>query len=95
MSPIKNAVDRAVERILSGRESVQVLVNNAGVSELYMFEDTTDDILDAHINVNLKGTWYMTQAVIGRMRAHRYGRIINMASVTGPMVCDRGFSAYA
>ena len=61
---------------------------------MYMFEDTTDDILDAHINVNLKGTWYMTQAVIGRMRAHRYGRIINMASVTGPMVCDRGFSAY-
>ena len=88
------AVKRMTEEIYSRWGPVQILVNNAGVAKLNGFEETTDEMLDLHINTNLKGTWRMIQAVIPYMREQRYGRIVNLSSVTGLMVCDKGYTAY-
>lgn len=88
------AVKRMTEEIYSRWGPVQILVNNAGVAKLNGFEETTDEMLDLHINTNLKGTWWMIQAVIPYMREQRYGRIVNLSSVTGLMVCDKGYTAY-
>lgn len=88
-------VKLAVNDIISHYGNIHILVNNAGVARLAPFEETSTEMLDFHINVNLKGTWNVTQAVIPFMKKNHYGRIVNMSSVTGSMVCDRGYSAYA
>lgn len=90
----KESVDKTVERIIKKYGEIHVLVNNAGVSRLKRFEDIEDDLLDYIININLKGTWHMTKAVIPHMKKQKYGRIIMMSSVTGAFVCDKGYTAY-
>lgn len=88
------AVKKMAEEIYSRWGSVQILVNNAGVAKLNRFEETDDEMLDLHINTNLKGTWRMIQSLIPHMKEQRYGRIVNLSSVTGLMVCDKGYTAY-
>jgi NAD(P)-dependent dehydrogenase (short-subunit alcohol dehydrogenase family) len=57
-------------------------------------KDMSDEILHFHWRVNVLGTWNCTKALIGHMIARRYGRIVNMSSVTGPRVSDPGMMAY-
>lgn len=87
-------VQSTVNEIMQNYGRIDVLVNNAGVGRMTPFEETTDEILDYHINTNIKGTWNMLRNVVPHMREAGYGRIINIASVTGPMVCDKGYTAY-
>jgi 3-oxoacyl-[acyl-carrier protein] reductase len=68
---------------------VSVLVNNAGIGVAYSIEATTEAVFDQTIEVNLKSTFLVTQAVLPAMRRQRWGRIINMSSLaaqTGGMV---------
>ena len=90
-----DSVRETMENVLERYEKIDVLVNNAGVARIRPFEETDQELLDFHINTNLKGTWNMTQAVLPSMRERRFGRIINLSSVTGYLVCDRGYAAYA
>ena len=55
----------------------------------------TDEVRDNHFDINIKGTWNMTQVVVPHMIKNKYGRIVNLSSVTGPMVADTGEVAYA
>lgn len=91
----RNSVHEVVDDIAKKNGSIEVLVNNAGVSGIRKFEELDDELLDKQINTNLKGTIYMTQAVIFYMKKAEYGRIINMSSVTGAYVSDEGYSSYA
>lgn len=54
-----------------------------------------DEARNRMIDVNIKGTFIMTKAVLPGMLKQRYGRIINLSSVTGPLVADTGLTAYA
>jgi 3-oxoacyl-[acyl-carrier protein] reductase len=91
MSMIQTAVAE-VNRLVG---PIDILVNNAGIARFAPFLEMTAEDRDAVLNVNLNGTWNCSQAVLGDMLAHRYGRIINIASVTGPRVGDPGLTAYA
>ena len=91
----KYIVIDTVKEIIKDFGKIDILVNNAGVAKIKAFDETEDELLDMHINTNIKGTWNMTQAVIPYMKSRKYGRIINMSSVTGPYECDAGYSAYA
>ncbi|MEE9520439.1 MAG: SDR family oxidoreductase, partial [Dehalococcoidales bacterium] len=71
------------------------LVNNAGVLKLVPLVDMPDEVRDRMIDVNIKGTFVVTKAVLPGMIKHKYGRIINLSSVTGPLVADIGETAYA
>ena len=73
---------------------IDVLVNNAGVCRLDKFENMSDELRDFHFDINIKGTWNVTKACIPYMKNHK-GSIINLSSVTGPMVADSGEVAYA
>lgn len=61
--------------------NIDVLINNAGVSHVGNLEDTIESELDRLYNVNVKGVYNCSQAVIGRMKEQGGGVIINMASV--------------
>ncbi|MGQ0550434.1 MAG: SDR family NAD(P)-dependent oxidoreductase [Armatimonadota bacterium] len=77
-------VEDAVSRLLSAGGSIDILVNNAGIAGQWMpLWDLTDDAWHRVQAVNLTGAFYTTRAVIKHMRARRYGRIVNIASVAG------------
>lgn len=88
---VKKAVDGICEQF--GR--IDILFNNAGVIKLYQFEEMSDEVRDFHFDVNIKGVWNCAKAVWPYMVRQKYGKIINMSSVTGPMVVDVGETAYA
>lgn len=89
------SVKRGAEAASKEFGRIDILVNNAGVARLARFTDFTEQLRDLHIDTNLKGTWNMTQAVLPSMIENRWGRIINIASVTGRYVSDPGYTAYA
>lgn len=66
-----------------GGGKIDVLVNNAGITKDTLILKMKDEDLDAVLNVNLKGTFYMMRAVSRLMLRKKQGRIINMSSVVG------------
>ncbi len=80
---IKEQAQSIVDQTIEAFGSVDVLVNNAGITKdglmMRMDEDQFNDV----IKVNVNGVFYMTQAVIKPMMKKRNGSIINMASVVG------------
>lgn len=60
---------------------ISILVNNAGVARVQKIEDITEEDWDEIIDVNLKSTFMVTQAVLPGMRTQQWGRIINLSSV--------------
>ena len=91
----KNMLIAVVNDVIAKKGKIDILVNNAGIAKLQPFATMQDDIRDAHFDINIKGTWNMTQAVVPYMIKNNYGKIINLSSVTGPMVADTGEVAYA
>ena len=74
---------------------IDILCNNAGVARLVPFLEMSDEVRDFQFDVNIKGVWNCTKAVLPIMKEKKYGRIIVMSSVTGPMVANQGETAYA
>ena len=70
-------VNTAVERF----GSADVLVNNAGIFGLKPFLDSTEDDLDRYIHINLKGTYFVTQAAVKQMKQQGGGNIVNIGTV--------------
>lgn len=76
-------VDRAVGEILAQRESVEILVNNAGLSRDGLFGRMKTDDWHAVIETNLSGAFNTCRSLSKSMIRRRYGRIVNIASVAG------------
>ncbi len=91
----KKLIFSCINDIVKRFGKIDILVNNAGVAKLVPFVDMTDEVRDFHFDVNIKGTWNVTQAVVPHMKNQKYGKIVNLSSVTGPMVADAGEVAYA
>ena len=62
---------------------IDVLVNNAGVMYISMFESLRVDEWDSMIDINIKGVLYGIAAVLPTMQAQKSGHIINISSVAG------------
>ena len=73
---VKAVVDAAVERF----ERLDILVNNAGILKEGMLAFTKEEDWDEIIDINLKGSFLFTKAVIRQMARKRFGRIINISS---------------
>ena len=91
----KADVDNLIRSVMAEFERVDILVNNAGQGRFAPFTETTDEIRDKIWETNMKGTWDCAQAVVPIMIKQGYGRIINISSVTGPMVANKGWTAYS
>lgn len=90
----KEKVNECINKVIEKYGHIDVLVNNAGVCKLVKFEDMSDEERDFHFDINIIGTWNVTKACLPFMK-NRKGSIINLSSVTGPMVADSGEVAYA
>ena len=89
------AAKAAMDRVAAEYGKIDILFNNAGVAKAVPFLAMDDETRDFHLDVNIKGIWNVAKAVYPHMVKAKYGRIINMSSVTGPMVVDAGETAYA
>lgn len=90
----KEVVNNAIKDIADKFHRIDVLVNNAGVAKLETFENMSDEVRDFHFDINIKGTWNVTKACLPYMK-NINASIVNLSSVTGPLVADPGEVAYA
>jgi NAD(P)-dependent dehydrogenase (short-subunit alcohol dehydrogenase family) len=88
-------VNRATKAVIKRFGRVDILVNNAGIYPLVPFLEVSDELRDKCWDVNLKGTWNCTKAVLPFMIEQKSGKIVNISSVTGPLVSAPGFTPYA
>ena len=78
---VAGMVDAVVARF--GR--IDILVNNAGIARDKLILRMTEEDWDAVLDINLKGTFNCTKAVVKQMSKQRSGKIVNIASVSGEM----------
>jgi NAD(P)-dependent dehydrogenase (short-subunit alcohol dehydrogenase family) len=62
---------------------LDILVNNAGIGPPNAIEDVTEEDFDYTVEVNLKGTFFVSQYAGKLMKRNRYGRIVNLSSQAG------------
>lgn len=88
---VRCEVDSAIEKA----GGVDVLINNAGISQFALFTDITQSDWDRMIAVNLTGAFNCTQAVLPHMIHQKSGRIINISSMWGEVgaACEVHYSA--
>ncbi len=78
-----DSIKTAVEQVLSAYGVIDVLCNNAGVSTMQRVVDMTEDEWDFNFDVNAKGVFLMTRAVLPSMIRQNRGIIVNTASMAG------------
>jgi len=77
------SVDNSMSLVTEELGSPTVLVNIAGTNRIAPLTETTDELWDLLIDLNLKGTFHCCRAVVPRMREAGGGRIVNMTSNMG------------
>ncbi len=80
-----SSIEAAVKGALETHGQVDVLVNNAGVTEDNLLLRMSKEAWDTVLATNLTGVFLLTQAVAKSMLRRRYGRIVNVTSVVGMM----------
>jgi NAD(P)-dependent dehydrogenase (short-subunit alcohol dehydrogenase family) len=90
----KPDVERVVEQTVAHFGSLNVLVNNAGVLFAGTSEEITEEQWDQTFNINVRGLWLLSRAVLPHLRHAGGGSIVNMASVLG-LVGARRRASYA
>ena len=79
----REEVKKMIEFALKKWDKIDVLINNAGIAKLQMFQDVTEDDWNEMINNNLKSAFYTCQEVIPNMINRKEGCIINISSIWG------------
>ncbi len=79
----QNDIDRILQQVEANIGTPNVLVNNAGVLHIGTAEQLTEEQWDQTFNVNVRGVWMMSRAVLPSMRKAGRGSIVNVASVLG------------
>lgn len=80
-----DSVNETLEAVVEKWGGVQIVVNNAGINRDGLLPRMEDDQWDDVMATNLRGTFAFTRAAVQQMLSARYGRIINIASVSGVM----------
>lgn len=74
---------------------VDILINAAGMNRPKMLADMDDENWDQILDLNLRATFRVTREIVGVMRKHQYGKIINISSMKSVLgVSDAGYTAY-
>jgi len=78
----KESVDAMVEKILAEYGRIDILINNAGISQKVTVQDMTLEDMTRVFSVNMFGLFLCTQAVLEPMKKQNYGRIVSLSSVS-------------
>ena len=81
----KEAVEKVVEDIDESQGKIDILINNAGITRDGLVLRMEDEEWQSVLDTNLTGTFYFTRAVTRSMMQNRYGRIVNISSISGIM----------
>ena len=88
-------VERMFTRAIETYGKVDILVNNAGVAKGGSILETTDEVWDLHMAINLKGVFLCTQVAARHMVERKYGKIVNISSNSGFGIAMDGETSYA
>ena len=77
------SIERAVDAIIAKHQRIDILINNAGITQDARLVKMTEEQFDAVIDVNLKGVFNCTQLVVPHMLEAKKGAIVNASSVVG------------
>ena len=97
----REQTEKVIGQIVSDFGTVDVLINNAGMVQIGSsedfaeFPDVTYESWDESIGRNLTLCFNVTKNVLPIMKSKGYGRIVNVSSVTGPVVSNPGEAAYS
>ncbi|WP_016990665.1 3-ketoacyl-ACP reductase [Flavobacterium sp. ACAM 123] len=78
-----DSINTAVEKALNTFQTIDILINNAGIAAFGKFLELEPKVWESIIQVNLMGTYYTTRAVLPNMIARKTGDIINISSTAG------------
>lgn len=81
----RSAIDLLVEAVVEKHGRIDILVNNAGITKDGLMMSMDDDQFEAVLTTNLRAAFWLMRAVSRHMVRARYGRIINISSVSGVM----------
>lgn len=87
----QDQIGAAVQRVVAEMPQLVGLVNNAGVSSPVPFLEVTPEEWDRVVDINLRGTFLVSQAAARVMAQHRLGRIVNISSTSA----QRGGAVYS
>ena len=99
LTPSRSELDlsdnSSIEHYISSVEdSIDILVNNAGINFLAGLEELDQEVLGQILQVNLVAPLILTQLVAKKMKANRYGRVVNISSIWSVVAKERRL-AYA
>ena len=91
----KTAVFALADEIHSKFDKVDVVINNAGIAQIKLFSDVTEEELERMFGVNMFGAFYTSQAFLPDMINKKSGKIINISSMWGEVgaSCEVHYSA--
>ncbi len=90
----RSAIDALVDQAVEEFGKIDILVNNAGITRDGLLMNMEDDQFDDVLTTNLRSVFWMTRAVSRYMVRARYGRIVNISSVSG-LVGNAGQANYS
>lgn len=76
------SIEKAMAAVVAKWGRLDILVNNAGVTQAKRVLDMTEEDWDRIVDVNMKGAFLVTKAALPQMLKQKYGRIVNMSSVS-------------
>lgn len=79
----REEVKKMIKYTLNKFKSIDVLINNAGIAKLQMFNDITDEDWNEMLNTNLNSVFYCIQETLPNMIHNKNGCIINISSIWG------------
>ena len=98
---LEESAARLAAEVLARHHRIDILVNNAGMTQTGSpvqdrpVAETTYAEWRRQVEITLHTAFLMTRAVIPAMTSRGYGRVVNVSSVTGPLVSVAGLSAYS
>src|SRR5215207_1138244 len=91
----KADVMKVAEQALAWRDRIDIVCPNAAIFDASPISETTEELWDRVIAINLKGVFLTVQACLPAMMRQRYGRVVVTSSITGSRTAIPGMAHYA